>query len=236
MFFPPLEFPLPNLLQVDDNFTPYPSVVGDEFYPNGIFHFNITRMLEYIREHPDDFTPKEVVVKDFPKGFSCIDESHMDSVEISRPVILAEISPQQYNLIDGNHRIEKARRLGLNSIQAYKFKVDQHIMILDNKEAYKTYVGFWNDKVKNMLKHQTSFLHLAPSKCPIQVEVPAMNFLMIDGEGDPNGSQGFQEAIEALFSLSYTLKFMVKKGPHAFDFGVMPLKWKTIIRQPISFD
>jgi len=44
------------------------------------------------------------------------------------------------------------------------------------------------------------------------LDVPEMNFIMIDGAGDPNTSQEFQEAVEALFSISYTLKFMVKKG------------------------
>ena len=38
-----------------------------------------------------------------------------------------------------------------------------------------------------------------------------MNFLMIDGSGDPNTSQEYKDAIEALFSLSYTLKFIIKK-------------------------
>jgi hypothetical protein len=32
------------------------------------------------------------------------------------------------------------------------------------------------------------------------VDVPAMNFLMVDGAGDPNASQDYQEAIEALYS------------------------------------
>ena len=33
-----------------------------------------------------------------------------------------------------------------------------------------------------------------------------------------------QEAVEALFSLSYTLKFMIKKGPLQIDYKVMPLE------------
>ena len=37
------------------------------------------------------------------------------------------------------------------------------------------------------------------------VDVPRMAFLMVDGKGDPNNSQGFQEAVEVLFGLSYTL-------------------------------
>ena len=56
------------------------------------------------------------------------------------------------------------------------------------------------------------------------VEVPAMNYLMLDGTGDPNTSPLYQAAVEVLFSLSYTLKFMVKKGPLAIDYGVLPLE------------
>jgi hypothetical protein len=56
------------------------------------------------------------------------------------------------------------------------------------------------------------------------VDVPQMNFLMVDGEGDPNISKSFSDAIEALYSLSYTLKFMAKKGEMGVDYGVMPLE------------
>jgi hypothetical protein len=56
------------------------------------------------------------------------------------------------------------------------------------------------------------------------VDVPQMNFLMVDGEGDPNTSKAFSDAIEALYPVAYTLKFMVKKGPLAVDYGVMPLE------------
>ena len=51
-----------------------------------------------------------------------------------------------------------------------------------------------------------------------------MNFLMIDGDGDPNNSKKYSNAVEALFSVSYTLKFMVKKGHLAIDYSVMPLE------------
>lgn len=54
--------------------------------------------------------------------------------------------------------------------------------------------------------------------------MPRMNFLMIDGEGDPNTSAAYQAAVEALFSLSYTIKFMVKKGELGIDYVVMPLE------------
>ncbi len=56
------------------------------------------------------------------------------------------------------------------------------------------------------------------------VDVPEMNFLMIDGAGDPNTTPFFQEATEALFAVAYHLKFMVKKGAKPVDYGVMPLE------------
>ena len=56
------------------------------------------------------------------------------------------------------------------------------------------------------------------------VDVPRMNFLMIDGKGDPNTSQEFKDAIGVLYPLSYTLKFMIKKGGIGVDYGVLPLE------------
>lgn len=55
------------------------------------------------------------------------------------------------------------------------------------------------------------------------VDVPAMNFLMIDGHGDPNVAPEYRDAVEALYSLAYTLKFTVKKEL-GIDYGVMPLE------------
>ena len=139
---------LVRILKVDKDFTPCPVAEDDELFPNGIFKFNITKMLECIEKNPDDVTLEEVAVSDFCKGFSSINESHMDSVVISRPVILAEISPGRYNLIDGNHRMEKARRLGVMSILAYRLHVEQHIRFLTSNRAYLTYIEYWNSKLK----------------------------------------------------------------------------------------
>lgn len=137
------------MLRVENDFTPCPVATGDELFPNGIFVFNITKILEYIQKNPDSITLEEVAVSDFFEGFSSVNEAYMDSVEISRPVIVAEISPGLYNLIDGNHRMEKARRMGIKSLPAYKLNVDQHILFLTSTKAYVTYVEYWNSKVKN---------------------------------------------------------------------------------------
>lgn len=102
------------------------------------------------------------------------------------------------------------------------------------------------------LKKEFKALYQASAKDVTAIDVPVMNFLMIDGRGDPNISKDFQAAIEALYSVSYTLKFMVKKEGLGDDYVVLPLEglwwaddmtdflkmnknlwyWTAMIRQP----
>jgi hypothetical protein len=72
------------------------------------------------------------------------------------------------------------------------------------------------------LKKELKNLYNPSSKEVSAVDVPSMNFLIINGEGAPTSPQ-YSEAIEALFNVSYTLKFIVKKSK-AIDYGVMPLE------------
>jgi hypothetical protein len=90
------------------------------------------------------------------------------------------------------------------------------------------------DKIdyKKELKH---LYKPSPKKIEFR-DVPKMNFLMIDGTGDPNTSLAYKEAIEALFTLSYTLKFMIKKGEQKIDYGVMPLEGLWWVDDMSKFD
>lgn len=72
-------------------------------------------------------------------------------------------------------------------------------------------------------------LYQPPVNKPVLVDVPAHTYLMIDGSGDPNTSSEYQAAIQTLFSLSYALKFTIKKE-QGIDYGVLPLEglwWGT---------
>jgi len=65
----------------------------------------------------------------------------------------------------------------------------------------------------------------APSpRHPAIVEVPELSFLMIDGRGDPNSSEAYQDALGALYGIAYTLKFTLKKAEPERDFKVAPLE------------
>jgi len=72
---------------------------------------------------------------------------------------------------------------------------------------------------KKELKH----LYRPSAKEFVVVDVPPMNFLMIDGHGDPNTAQEYQDALEALYAVAYKLKFMSKKE-REMDYVVPPLE------------
>ncbi|GAA2650728.1 GyrI-like domain-containing protein [Paractinoplanes durhamensis] len=55
------------------------------------------------------------------------------------------------------------------------------------------------------------------------VDVPDMQYLMIDGHGDPNTGGAFAEATAALYPLAYKLKFASKRTLGR-DYVVMPLE------------
>lgn len=76
---------------------------------------------------------------------------------------------------------------------------------------------------KKDLSKALQALYFPSAKEPVLVDVPTMRFAMVDGTGDPNSSAEFREAIGALYGVSYTAKFALKKagGPKVL---VMPLE------------
>ncbi|MCK9150540.1 GyrI-like domain-containing protein [Methanobacterium alcaliphilum] len=72
-------------------------------------------------------------------------------------------------------------------------------------------------------KKEYKELYSASKTKPSLVKVPKLNYLMIDGKGDPNTSLEYQEAMEALFPVSFKVKFISKKEK-SMDYVVMPLE------------
>ena len=65
-----------------------------------------------------------------------------------------------------------------------------------------------------------------PAQKPQLIEIPKYNYFLISGEGNPNADD-FAEAVQALYSLSYSVKMMPKKGktPEGYyDYTVFPLE------------
>ena len=79
--------------------------------------------------------------------------------------------------------------------------------------------------LKKTLKH----LYVPSAKEPVLVEVPEMQFVMVTGRIQPGETPGtspaFQQAMEALYGMAYTLKFTSKlRKVDSIDFPVMALE------------
>ena len=135
-------------LEINKNFVPIDINHGDELFPNGIFAFNITKMIESIENFKEEIIIEDINVLEYRNNaFSVIDESHVDLVDISNPIILAEICPNTFNVIDGHHRLEKAYRNGIDGIKAYKLTPEQFIPFLTTVKGYEAFVEYWNSKL-----------------------------------------------------------------------------------------
>ncbi len=82
-------------------------------------------------------------------------------------------------------------------------------------------------------------LYLPPKK-PVLIQVPKQNFFTIKGEGNPN-SKHFDQCIEALYAVSYTIRMSYKKGlepENFYEYTVYPLEgiWDLSDKAKQTFD
>ena len=73
------------------------------------------------------------------------------------------------------------------------------------------------------LKKEHHELFFPPRDHFVEVRVPRLSFVKIDGRGDPNTTTDYRTAVEWLYSVSYSMKFYAKNGL-ARDYVVPPLE------------
>jgi hypothetical protein len=104
---------------------------------------------------------------------------------------------------------------------------------------------------KTDLKRQRPDLYAPPAGRYVEVDVPRMRYLAVDGHGDPNTAPAYREAVESLFAAAYAAKFLSKRELER-DYVVLPLEglwwaddmtafrtgdkaswsWRVLVRQP----
>ncbi len=136
-------------IKLDENYIPLPAHQGDEIYPNGIFNFNISRILEYIGEGKLDAEEERIAVRDWFKTHirGSVNEDHLAMVDVTKPVLQAEIRPGIFEIIDGNHRMEKAYRDKIEFVNSFKLKGEQLLAFFVDKRGYEAFVEYWNSKL-----------------------------------------------------------------------------------------
>ena len=84
------------------------------------------------------------------------------------------------------------------------------------------------------LKTERKDLYSPPAGRFVEVVVPEMTFLAVDGHGDPNTSKDYRRAVEALFAVSYAAKFLSKRELSR-DYVVLPLEGLWSAEDPTAF-
>ena len=138
-------------IKLNKKFVPLPAQDGDEIYPNGIFNFAISRILEDISSGKLVVEKEKINVHEWFKSHwrGSVTEEHLPTVDVSKPVIQAEIKPGTFEIIDGNHRMERAFRDRVNSIDSYKLRGEQLLPYFSEVRGYKAFVEYWNAKLKD---------------------------------------------------------------------------------------
>jgi hypothetical protein len=152
----------PAKLKLDRAFEPCRIEDGDEIFRNGIFEFNITRLTAFIEARSDRFPIEIADVAGMPNyGDSRLDQATIGTADLARPVLFAEIAPGRFNLIDGNHRVARARREGVTGVRSYRIRCSEHVAFLTSTMAYQKYVEYWNGKIKEMQSSRRSSLRIS---------------------------------------------------------------------------
>ena len=155
-----VKFDHPRLLPPERETTSVLPDLGDEIYCSGVFYFNVSALLEWLKRNPQKAVEMPVNMWD---SSSEKEDRYVEAVDITRPIVIAEIAPDYrefvpdipehhwmsrgYACIDGHHRIEKARRLGVKTLPAVVIRMEQHIPFL--YKGYDRYVEYWNGKLKD---------------------------------------------------------------------------------------
>lgn len=141
-------------LKVNPDFIPCTPVVGDEMLGGYPFKWNVTKAAEWIEKNLDAVELSVVQVDSPSAGADSanLDKEFIPKADLSKPIIMVRMRPEFFRLMDGNHRVAKARSLSLKELPAYYLTEAQHRQFFTFEEADQLYVKYWNEKLKMLEK------------------------------------------------------------------------------------
>lgn len=133
------------------NFIPCTPVIGKETLGGYPFRWNITAASAWIEKNMNQVELSTVHVNPPSLGGDSDnqDEEFIPKADLTKPVIVIRMRLEFYRLIDGNHRVANARRLGVKELLAYYLTEWQHRQFLTFEKSNQKYVDYWNGKLKD---------------------------------------------------------------------------------------
>lgn len=115
------------------------------------------------------------------------------------------------------------------------FDYSQSMIAAESAWLEKTINKLSEDTMQKIdLKKEYRDFYSAPIGDFILLDLPKFSYLMVDGFGNPNTEPSHRQAIEALYTTSYTLKFM-SKADYGQDYVVPPLEGLWWAQNPEDF-
>lgn len=107
---------------------------------NGILIWDVTSILEDIEQHPDSYTIQTLSTALLADHNDArVSHTRAMASDLTKPLVVAELSKDHLLLIDGNHRLYKARTLGLENIPCYYLsqRQQQHFIVHFRPSEYE---------------------------------------------------------------------------------------------------
>lgn len=107
---------------------------------NGILIWDVTSILEDIEQHPDSYTIQTLSTALLADHNDArVSHTRAMASDLAKPLVVAELSKDHLLLIDGNHRLYKARTLGLENIPCYYLsqRQQQHFIVHFKPSEYE---------------------------------------------------------------------------------------------------
>ncbi|TAA72839.1 ParB N-terminal domain-containing protein [Planococcus salinarum] len=138
-------------MKANPDFIPCLPVPGDEMLGGFPFNWHISKAAAWIEENPGqvELSVVQVGAPGPLADSSNLDEEFIPQADLTKPLIMVRMRPEFFRLIDGNHRVAKARRLGVKELPAYYLTQEQHRQFFTSKDMDERYVGYWNGKLKD---------------------------------------------------------------------------------------
>ena len=151
----------------------------EEWFPNGIFNYNVSRMIRDLEAYEKDsagvswlYAAVRISVSveevfNYYHDMGELEEEHIQAADLNRPLIFVELAPDCFNLVDGHHRLEKARREGLSELPAWTVGSHTAVHYLGSEYEYSKYTGYWNCKIEDIRDQKTYKGVFCPCPAPI---------------------------------------------------------------------
>lgn len=152
-----------------------------EWFPNGIFNYNVSRLMKDLAAddtEKDSKTPwlnaavqVKISVADAIKhchDLGPLEEEHVQAADLERPLIFVELAPDSFNLIDGHHRLAKARLEGITELPAWMVGAHEAVSYLGSEREYNRFVEYWNSKIENLGDALTYSGQFCPCPAPFK--------------------------------------------------------------------